>query len=94
MNGPEANDGLLSETLQYVAGLAFAALSAAVAFIWRQLGRVDKMSDRVDILADAVEDVVDRQNVMEHEQGDQRVLLAEMRTDVKWIRETLEEHRR
>lgn len=94
MNGPEANDGLLSESLQYIAGLAFAALSAAVAFIWRQLGRVDKMSDRVDILADAVEDVVDRQNTLEHEQGDQRVLLAEMRNDVKWIRETLEDHRR
>ena len=76
--------------VQYAAGIILGGVTAAVAYVWRQMGKIDSVSNRVDTLADAVEDLVARQDNMEHEQGDQRVLLAEVRNDVKWIRETME----
>ena len=80
--------------VQYAAGIILGGVTAAVAYVWRQMGKIDSVSNRVDTLADAVEDLVARQDNMEHEQGDQRVLMAEMRNDVKWIRETLEQNHR
>jgi len=76
--------------VQYAAGIILGGVTAAVAYVWRQMGKIDSVSNRVDTLADAVEDLVARQDNMEHEQGDQRVLMAEVRNDVKWIRETME----
>lgn len=87
------NDTIWS-MVQYSAGLALGGVGAAVAYLWRQLGKIESVGNRVDTLADAVEDLVARQDNMEHEQGDQRVLMAEMRNDVKWIRETLEQNHR
>ena len=89
----QPNDSLIS-AVQYVSGLLITGLMGAVAYIWRQLGKIESVGNRVDTLADAVEDLVARQDNMEHEQGDQRVLMAEMRNDVKWIRETLEQNHR
>ena len=89
----QPNDSLLS-AVQYVAGLLITGLMGAVAYIWRQLGKIESVGSRVDTLADAVEDLVARQDNMEHEQGDQRVLMAEMRNDVKWIRDTMEQNHR
>ena len=85
----QPNDSLIS-AVQYVSGLLITGLMGAVAYIWRQLGKIESVGNRVDTLADAVEDLVARQDNMEHEQGDQRVLMAEVRNDVKWIRETME----
>lgn len=89
----QPNDSLIS-AVQYVSGLLITGLMGAVAYIWRQLGKIESVGNRVDTLDDAVEDLVARQDNMEHEQGDQRVLMAEMRNDVKWIRETLEQNHR
>jgi len=83
------NDTIWS-MVQYAAGIILGGVTAAVAYVWRQMGKIDSVSNRVDTLADAVEDLVARQDNMEHEQGDQRVLMAEVRNDVKWIRETME----
>ena len=87
------NDTIWS-MVQYSAGLALGGVGAAVAYLWRQLGKIESVGSRVDTLADAVEDLVARQDKMEHEQGDQRVLMAEMRNDVKWIRDTMEQNHR
>ena len=87
------NDTIWS-MVQYSAGLALGGVGAAVAYLWRQLGKIESVGSRVDTLADAVEDLVARQDNMEHEQGDQRVLMAEMRNDVKWIRDTMEQNHR
>ncbi len=87
------NDTMWS-MVQYSAGLALGGVGAAVAYLWRQLGKIESVGSRVDTLADAVEDLVARQDKMEHEQGDQRVLMAEMRNDVKWIRDTMEQNHR
>ena len=87
------NDTMWS-MVQYSAGLALGGVGAAVAYLWRQLGKIESVGSRVDTLADAVEDLVARQDNMEHEQGDQRVLMAEMRNDVKWIRDTMEQNHR
>ena len=89
----QPNDSLIS-AVQYVSGLLITGLMGAVAYIWRQLGKIESVGNRVDTLADAVEDLVARQDNMEHEQGDQRVLMAEMRNDVKWIRDTMEQNHR
>lgn len=87
------NDTIWS-MVQYSAGLALGGVGAAVAYLWRQMGKIDSVSNRVDVLTDAVDDLVQRQETIEHEQGDQRVLLAEVRNDVKWIRDTMEQNHR
>ena len=83
------NDTLWS-LIQYAAGAVLTGLTAVVAYVYRQLSRVESVSSRVDVLSDAVDDVVKRQDEMQREQGDQRVMMAEVRNDVKWIRENLE----
>lgn len=79
--------GVLSDAA--VAGVL--ALGGAVAWLWRKVAQVDALSQRVDAIAESVAELNARQGDMEHEQGDQRLMLIEMKTDIRWTREAVEE---
>lgn len=52
--------------------------------------RTVHLDDRVNTLASAVDDVIERQDRAEATQNSHSVLLAEIKTDVSWIRRLLE----
>ena len=79
--------GVLSDLA--VAGVM--ALGGAVAWLWRKVAQVDGLAQRVDSLSAAIDHLGGRQSTIEHEQGDQRMLLTEMRTDIRWTREAVED---
>ncbi len=93
--------------IEYAGWLVSAVTSTALGVGWRRYSRdrsrltalerqAAAQDSRTSTLAAAIEEIVSRQDRTELEVNNQRVLLAEIKIDVKWIRETLERqpHRR
>ena len=97
----DANQHWLTEWLGAAATTLGAAAVGIGSWVTRQYhrdrSRLTKLEtqtvhldDRVNTLAAAVDDVIDRQDRAEVTQNSHSVLLAEIRTDVSWIRRLLE----
>ena len=87
--------------VEYLGWIIGAIASAVIGFGWKEYMRdrsrlialetkQSSADERADTMASAIEDAIERQNHMEHELGDQRVTLAEVRNDVRWIRDVME----
>ena len=79
--------GFLSDAA--VAGIV--ALGGIVAWLWRKVAQVDSMSQRVDALTASIAGITVKQRDIERQQGDQGLMLMEMKTDIRWTREAVEE---
>jgi len=79
------------DVIQTICTAALAGISGIVVYLWRQLSKVDSIDQRVTAVENSLEEIHSRQQEMGVEQNDQKLLLVEMKTDVKWVREAVEE---
>lgn len=80
----------MGQVLAAIAASVMAGIGGVVAFLWRKLATVDALTQRVDVMADSIEDIIEKQDAMEAVQSDQKMHLIELCNDMKWVREGVE----
>lgn len=60
------------------------ALGGAVGWLWRKVAKVDELSQRMS-------EVELRQTALTVASDEKRMMLVELKTDLKWLREAVEE---
>lgn len=67
-----------------VAAAGVVALGGAVGWLWRKVAKVDELSQRMS-------EVELRQTALTVASDEKRMMLVELKTDLKWLREAVEE---
>lgn len=77
--------------LQAAAAAAITGIAGVVAWLWKKVNSVDDLGKRVDVLAAAVDDVIDRQEKDAAEMRKSELILARVEETLVWLKTAISE---